>query len=387
MRALVVGRVFFNGTPLGATYVGWKKAGHLGGSTITDEFGEYQLGNVPAGRVRFEVCSLHGPSDPRLESTVEVPAAQHFEHDLHWNAPGAPIAGRVTVSTGASAARLDVHASSETARRDHFMTQCRADGSYRVEVPLDAPSWTVSVVSEGYGAEFRTGVLAGANDVDLVITPIRPVWVRFEDALTGLLVTPVTNDRWAVQWRLHGTTEYRNFRKTPKPTDTGIYELPVAADVVDLSIRCYAAQWQPAEVSGLRVEATSPNDPFTISVTSGIRARFERVEGSSADWNTHVQTSIFLLTETETEAFRGPVAETEPANWIAGSGLRLWIDRLDLLDRHVAFDAGGMGMVFAPVPAGSYSLVVFPPVFELLPATIELGPATEFPIRVERNWR
>ncbi|HEX6885369.1 MAG TPA: carboxypeptidase regulatory-like domain-containing protein [Planctomycetota bacterium] len=254
-----------------------------GGSTRSNDQGDYLLRGLPAGEITLRPRLEHEDEDlPRAEDQTLV-AADGAELDVDLDLDGGLqwIRGRVVDTLGAPVAGADVRAwpsesevvtiqNGDDWRIEDLRTRSRADGGFELAVPDLAGLVLDLSARSGPAGTSVTGVRPGTDELELVLPALGPLELRVVDSLRR---EPVLG--FQLYWR---TSEDGRFarasrqRSSPGPDGTFVAELPMGT--LDLAVSARQLGYVPARREGVRVPGR-PGAPVELELEPGVELVLE----------------------------------------------------------------------------------------------------------------
>lgn len=362
------GRLTLNGKPASAA-VRWQGPTREGYAWTQGE--EYLLEHVEPGRIALRV-RIGGSDSLRdalvgHEATLEVTGGAELVHDFELVLAIATIAGAVRFADGTPIAGQTVEY--RGAGRQAGKTLAGADGAYAFEVPVQAGPFQLWTVFAGESI-VKSGIAAGASDVDFVLPPMGELRYRALEAGTE---RPLPGC-WT-HWRRAGEKDFHALAAPGSSPDAGgWFRATIPLGPVELLASSDQHRWSfaPGVVIG-----PGPNE-HVFELEPGFALTFE-LDPSSGPWPAD---HALVVVEAEAAPSLGcEVGPGERYRWTYGDRFApgtLQRRRLDFAARpSVTLD----GL------RGRQLLLVFPADLVLEPAEVRVdGPRSEaVPVRWRRK--
>ena len=366
--AAVYGRALRNDEPWQRGVVVWSHGDARGGFVQPSADGQYQLDDVPPGRVTIAARDQFG--NPAGEPvSVELVAGVRTEVNLTWREAMTEIHGAVTSADGAPQAGLEVSAHPSVGYFDGSRAITDAQGHYALTV-RDGRSYDVMVFREPLRWE-KSGVAAGSRDVDFELPPEGALLLRITDAATGEAIVARNLYRGSTRlaWRPPGASTYDYAQGTTQPDGTLAVALPVGN--VDVALDFSAIGYVPLELRSVRVTTIENATPVSVALERGLRLDLEFDAAQGLEEARREGRALFLLAESELAEVKGPFPTQQTESNVNFGGVHMWLARLGLQDRFIVLGDSGQWTATGLRP-GRYTLRSYPNTVRFSPEWISV---------------
>ncbi|MBM4061600.1 MAG: hypothetical protein FJ265_10975 [Planctomycetes bacterium] len=359
--ATIVGTTRCNGEPWRGSVFWLRPDGAFGGRVSTDEKGDYELENVPAGTVELV---LRGDGSARIVQRAQLTVAPGVEnrHDFLWQETLHTITGRVTTHSGEPLPGGRVVAFDPRPSGSMRMASTLADGTYRLEAD---PGGVYDVrVTHGAITPERPGVPADTASVDFVLPELGLLRLRLVDAATGQPVGSDETGSWNVGWR---ESAEDSFHVTQRSLDsTGLFQLKLPLGRVDVTFHLQEKGYAPRTVTDLPVTREPDPAPIPVEITRGVSVTLTVADaaGFAKARAGHV---LFLLEQSQLGMVRGPFPRQGGPSNMRINGICVWLEQHGLMNQMPDFDDTGRARLTGLLP-GRYRLVALPGDLTFTPA-------------------